>query len=126
MAVDTLSGWTLHVERGPDWLFVRPLPPHAAECGEAELAEAIYELMNQHFTYRLVLEMDEVPLLRSWFIGQLVLLHKRVTSHDGVVRLSGLSDANHDVLRFCRLHDRFPQYATRYSAIMGQRPTKPR
>lgn len=126
MVVDLVPGWTLETERGPDWLFIRPIPPaNAMQGGEVELAEAIWDLMDQQFCYRVVLEMDRVPLLRSWLIGQIVLLHKRVTAHHGLMRLSCMSDGNQEVLHMVRLDDRFPQYADRGAAVMGYRP-KPR
>jgi hypothetical protein len=126
MVVDTMPGWTLETERGPDWLFIRPIPPaNVMQSGEVEFAEAIWERMDQQFCYRVVLEMDRIPLLRSWLIGQLVLLHKRVAAHDGLMRLAGMSDGNQDVLHMVRLADRFPQYVDRGAAVMGWRP-KPR
>ena len=48
-----------------------------------DLAEAIWERMHQQFCHRVVLEMERIPLLRSWLIGQLVLLHKRVVRTKG-------------------------------------------
>lgn len=125
MLVDLVPGWTLETDRGPDWLFIRPVPPAGKEGVEVEFAEAIWERMQQHFCNRVVLEMEQIPLLRSWLIGQLVLLHKRVTSHEGLMRMSGMSDGNQEVLRMVRLDDRFPQYADRGAAVMGYRP-KPR
>ena len=126
MVVDSMPGWTLETERGPDWLFIRPIPPaNVMHSGEVEFAEAIWERMDQQFCHRVVLEMDRIPLLRSWLIGQLVLLHKRVTAHDGLMRLAGMSDGNQDVLHMVRLDDRFPQYSDRGAAVMGHRP-KPR
>lgn len=125
MVVDLIPGWTLQTDRGPDWLFIKPIPPADQQGVEVDLAEAIWERMQQQFCHRLVLEMDQVPLLRSWLIGQLVMLHKRITSHDGLMRISGMSDGNQEVLHMVRLDDRFPQYADRGAAVMGYRP-KPR
>jgi anti-anti-sigma factor len=116
----------MDLDRGPDWLFVRLRPPAAGINAEFDLAEAVWEKLDQAFCYRLVLELDDVPRLQSWVVGQLVLLHKRICSQGGVMRLCGVSDANHQVLRYCRLHDRFPQYANRTAAVMGQRPVQPR
>jgi anti-anti-sigma factor len=126
MLVDMTPGWTLEMERGPDWLFIRPVPQLDALSAEADLAEAIWERMEQQFVNRIVVEMDAVPLLRSWLIGQLVLLHKRVVSRGGLVRLAGMSDDNQRVLKMVHLDDRFPQYADRGAAVMGYRPVKPR
>ena len=125
MLVDLVPGWTLETDRGPDWLFIRPVPPPGNACGEVELAEAIWERMQQQFVHRAVIEMDQIPLLRSWLIGQLVMLHKRVAAHEGLLRLCGMSDENQEVLAMMRLDDRFPQYTDRGAAVMGYRP-KPR
>lgn len=126
MLLDVAPGWSMDLDRGPDWLFVRLRPPAHGFGLEVDLAEAVWEKLDQAFCYRLVLELDEVPMLRSWMIGQLVLLHKRICSHDGMMRLCGVSDANHEVLRCCRLDDRFPQYRNRTDAVMGHRPVRPR
>jgi anti-anti-sigma factor len=126
MLLDLAPGWTMHLDRGPDWLFIRLRPPAFGLGAEFDLAEAIWEKLEQAFCHRCVLEMEEVPLMSSWLVGQLVLLHKRITMHDGMLRLCGLSDANNAVLRICRLGDRFPQYRTRNDAVMGHRPPQVR
>ena len=79
--------------------------------------------MEQHFTYRLMLELDQVVLLNSSLIGQLIQLHKRIREHDGILRLCGLSSQNRSVLHTCALDDRFRSYDSRVEAIMG-RPTR--
>jgi anti-anti-sigma factor len=120
--MDLVPGWTMDLDRGPDWLFVRLRPPRRGDTHEVGIAEAIWELMDQSFTHRLVLEMEEIWLLRSWMIGELVKLHKRVAASGGLLRLCGLNDDNQEVLRLCRLDDRFPQYGSRSDAVMGRRP----
>jgi anti-anti-sigma factor len=126
MLLDLAPGWTMDLDRGPDWLFVRLRPPPRGLNAEVELAEAVWEMLEQSFCNRLVLELDDVPMLRSWMIGQIVNLHKRIYANGGMMRLAGLSDANQEVLRMSRLADRFPQYRNRTDAVMGHRPTQPR
>jgi anti-anti-sigma regulatory factor len=121
-------GWNLDVERGPDWLFVRLhcLPDNIWDA--PPLAEMLWSL-GEHFTYRLVLECDELQLLHTSLLGQLVLLHKRLAVNGGTLRLCGLSQQNRDVLRSCRLDSRFPVFANRGEAVLGQTvlaPNKPR
>jgi len=119
-------GWDLDVERGPDWLFVRPqLPPGDADEAPP-LAEQIWALVEQSFTYRLVLELDRIEVLRSYLVGQLVWLQKRLHTNGGVLRLCGLSDHNRQVLELCRLEGRFQQFANREDAVMCGRPQRPR
>ena len=95
----TASGYELDVERGPDSLLVRvtDLDPSAGDI--SDFAEHVWGLLQQHFTYRLVLELDEVDLLTSRLVGQLAELYERIERHDGLMRLCGLSPENRDVLR---------------------------
>jgi anti-anti-sigma regulatory factor len=126
MTTQVACDWQFDVDRGPDWLLLRA---HAPPNGDAEgmpLAEMIWDLMQQHFTRRVALDLSELKILRSVVIGQLVLLHKRIYSHEGLMRIVGLSDDNHRALIACRLHERFPQYATATEAIMAYRPLQPR
>ncbi|MCU0878193.1 MAG: STAS domain-containing protein [Pirellulaceae bacterium] len=126
MLLAVTPDWSLDIDRGPDWLFVRLRPPRQGDTGEIPLAEMIWERLEQEFCHRVVLELDDVTFLRSWLVGQLVLLHKRVASHEGMMRLCGVSRANEDVLRACRLDGRFPAYRNRTDAVMGHRPPQPR
>lgn len=119
-------GWQLEVERGPDWLFVH-LDQAAAHADESpQLAEKIWELMQQHFVNRVVLELDSLTTFSSYVVGQLVLLHKRVVTQGGMVRLAGLSERNQQVLHLARLSNRFPSYRDRSEAVRGHRPLQPR
>ncbi len=124
--IEVAPGMQLEVDRGPDWLFVRMCCDGVPLAENAPLAQSLWELLEQHFTHRLVLELDQLPSLGSSLVGQLVLLHKRIHLHDGVMRLCGLSDANQQVLRICRLEDRFPQFENREQAVQGHRPKHPR
>ena len=111
------------VDRGPDWLFVR-LRPDAHHLDD--VAERLWTLLEKHFIYRLVLEMDEVELLPSLLIGQLVMLQKRVLQHDGALRLCGLSPSCAGALHLCRLDKALPNFDCRADAVRGFTPTKPR
>ncbi|ADB14710.1 hypothetical protein Psta_0013 [Pirellula staleyi DSM 6068] len=126
MMVQLAPGWSMELDRGPDWLFVRVIATRQGDTGEIALADAVWDSLEQAFTHRLVLELDDLVLLRSWMVGQLVLLHKRVTTKEGTMRIAGLSDANQLVLRMMRLEERFPQYQSRSDAVMGHRPLQPR
>ena len=115
----TAPGCQFEVDRGPDWLLVR-LRKLEADCsGLSRLADHMWQLLEQHFTYRLVLEMDEIAVLDSTLIAQLIQLYKRISEHDGVLRLCGLSAYNRRVLHTCALDDRFPSYNSREEAVMG-------
>lgn len=120
------SGWTVEIDRGPDWLFICLQGHEPFDAAGIELAARVWQLVDQEFVNRLVLEMDNVPILRSELVGELVRLHARITSNGGIMRISGLSDANFAVLQSSRLEDRFPQYQDRREAVLGYRPNKPR
>jgi anti-anti-sigma factor len=120
-------GWELYVERGPGWLLVKVKTRKGAASDPPPLADELWDLLQRHFTYRLVLEMDQVDVLNSYLIGQLVRLYKLIREHDGIMRLCGLSAYNRQVLRICHLDDRFLPYRDREEAVMGCcRPRLPR
>jgi anti-anti-sigma factor len=110
--------WDIEVNRGPDWLFLRLHPGAQSPDG---LADKIWSLANRHFVYRLVLEMNDVDMLPSRLMGQLVMLQKRVLQRDGALRLCGLSPQCAQALRFCRLDKALPNFSSREDAVMGQR-----
>ena len=112
-------GWEMDVERGPDWLFVRLRNFQLNDANVSELASSIWSLLRQHFTSRLVLELDELPILYSNIIGQLVLLHKRIHGDGGLLRVSGLSESNLECLRGSKLAGRFPNYRSREDAVLS-------
>ena len=120
-------GCELEVERGPGWLLVRIANLDLAEFDTPPLAERVWSVLQQHFTYRLVLELDQIRVLTSRLVAQLVQLHRRIEEHGGVMRLCGLSPHNCQVLQTCRLDDRFMPYQDRQEAVMGcERPCQPR
>jgi anti-anti-sigma factor len=115
----TTAGCQFEVDRGPDWLLVRVRKLEEDPVAASHFADRLWELLEQHFTYRLMLELDEVVLLSSSLIGQLIQLHRRIRAHEGILRLCGLSSHNRLVLRTCALDDRFRSYDSRVEAIMG-------
>jgi anti-anti-sigma factor len=117
--LELASEWTVEVQRGPDWLFVRLHGPDDGDAEGTDLANRLWSMLEQHFTYRVVIELDDVPVLRSYLLGQLVMLHKRIHSRGGMLRLSGLSEDHLAALRACRLDHTFSRYPTREDAIMG-------
>jgi hypothetical protein len=125
--VTLARGWELEVERGPDWLFVRPRCCDDSAGGERELAEHLWSLLEQNLTHRMVLELGAIDLLTPGLIDQLASLQKRVHAHDGTLRICGLSDTNASLLDDCEWSSLLPHFCDRESAVMGQvRPRKPR
>ena len=125
MKAHLAEGWKVDVQRGPEWIFAR-VYALGAEPPEVSIAERLWELLEHHTQYRLVLELDDVPLLHSWMIGQLLLLKKRIHQHGGMLRLCGLSDQAMDILRVSRLSWYLDHYPNRHDAVMGWRADKPR
>ena len=124
-------GAILSVERGPDWLFVRigameSAPENQPPSDAASLADSLWSLLKQHFTYRMVLECADSLPLDSELIGQLIVLQRRVASHGGVLRLCGLPEPACQSLRFMRLDARIPHFRNRREAVQCRRPTQPR
>ena len=119
--------WELDVERGPNWLLVKVGNPLGKPWDMPTLADTLRSLMEQHFTYRLVLELDQIDLLSSELIGQLLALDKWIRARQGVMRLCGLSPDNVEILRRCCRDSFFPAYRDRLEAVWGcQRPSQPR
>lgn len=116
------SDWTCDVERGPDCLFIRLHAPDGAG-DNPHLAKEIWERLQNHFVYRLVLDMQDVPVLRSELIGQLLSLRAKIQGHDGMLRLCGLSKNCQRVLKKTNLDERLSYYSNREEAVMGRGPS---
>lgn len=115
---DVCEGWGVDVDRGPDWLFLRLHPGKQEPDG---VADQLWSLAKRHFIYRLVLEMDDVDMLPSRLMGQLVMLQNRVLQRQGALRLCGLSSECAQALRICRLDQALPNYDSRADAVLGER-----
>jgi anti-anti-sigma regulatory factor len=109
----------LEVERGPDWLLVRVRKLALAKSDATALADRLWSLLEQHFTRRLLLELDNAGTLDSNLLAQLSELHRRIEKHNGVMRVCGLSPDNLRVLHACHLDERLPAYLNRHEAVMG-------
>jgi len=109
-----------HVNRGPGWLFVRL--DSAADTGDGpQLSDELWDVADRHFTYRVVLEMDDVAILNSWFIGQLISLGRRLHQRQGKLRLCGLSDGCRQALAATRLENHLISFDSREEAVLGGR-----
>lgn len=126
--LEIAQGWSLDVERGPDWLIVRVHCDPDKGWHSAPLAENAWSLLNQHFAHRLVLECDELTVMSTELIGELVRLQKRIVTGGGQLRIAGLSEGMRDVLHTARLDGCLSVFANREDAVMGvgYRPEKPR
>jgi hypothetical protein len=120
-------GWDFEVDRGPDWLFVRPRQLTGASKESSTLSEQVWGLLEQTLAHRLVLDMTQAGSMNAALVEQLHWLNERVHGHEGIMRVCGLSPADQ---AFLRKHDPEGQIATYCdceAAVMGQdRPRLPR
>jgi len=120
-------GWDLQVERGPEWLFVRPHRVDRTAEDSPAIAEHVWAILEQSFGNRLVLEMGDFDCLDSHLVGELLWLYRKLHARDGMMRICGLSSENQALLKEFRLEERFPPYRNREDAVMnGSRPSQPR
>jgi len=113
------SGWQYDLERGPECLFVRLRSDDPNADAEPPLAQQLWSVLDEHLTYRLVLELDQIELLHSFLIGQLLLLGRRLHAQGGMLRLCGLSAHNRLALAALQLEDQLPTYKNRFDAVVG-------
>ena len=82
-------GCELDVERGPDWLLVRVRNLEHGRIGRPSVGRTSVALLQQHFTYRLVLELDGVGESEQLFgrtVARIVPADRRARRRDAVVR----------------------------------------
>ena len=118
--------WNLEVERGPDGLWVRIVGPAIGTLDSPSLADSLWSLLERHFVYRLVLDVEKIDLCDHCLVDQLTDLYGRISQHDGMLRLCGLSPKNRKAFDKCDLQGRIPCYRDREEAVMGGFPIKPR
>ncbi|MHC4178896.1 MAG: STAS domain-containing protein [Planctomycetota bacterium] len=118
--LEIAPGWKSDVDRESDWLLVKLRRPDQNATHTPPLAEALWELLQRDSTHRLVLELDQIEVLNTYLIGQLVLLHKRICVQGGALRLCGLTPHNQEVIQLCGLDDRFAPYRSREEAVLGR------
>jgi hypothetical protein len=109
----------LDVERGPNWLFVRVRKCRLGDPEAISLAQRVSSALDQHFIYRVVLELEEAALPCDRLIEELRVLDQWIQDHHGVLRLCGLPSQY--TRRFHRAHltNQFPLYHDREEAVWG-------
>jgi hypothetical protein len=66
-----------------------------------------------------VLELEELDLMPTDMIEQLVMLQERLAQCGGALRICGLSTDCAETLRDSQLDAALPNYATRQAAVLG-------
>ena len=120
------QGWSVAVERGPDWLFVTLQCDNPSQAEPTHLAENLWELGQCHLVNRIVLDLHELPQLSSALLGELALLGQRMHNAKGVLRLCGVPASGEESIRAAALDRLFPCYSDRAAAVRGERPRQPR
>ena len=122
-----IPGWELDVDRGPDCLLVKVRKPRQRAGTPPPLAEVLWSVVEQHFIYRLVVELDQIKALDDSILDQLLLLHDRIAEHGGLMRICGLAPRCRQRLLERQLDDRLVPYQDREEAVMASAmPRRPR
>jgi len=111
------GGWDARVDRGPNWLLVRVRSLHDGPLNDEPLAKWLWHLMEEHSTYRIALELDEIEVLSNVLIRQLARLDQMARKHGGFVRLCGLSRDSWQRVVQNGLGDVFHHYTDREEAV---------
>jgi hypothetical protein len=113
--------WDFAVERGPNWLLVRAENPTVDAEDERSLVESLWAVMQEHLTYRLVLEFAEEQSLVPPLIRQLLELRQLAQFQHGCVRLCGMSRNERQRLRRSIYGRNLPVFRDRQDAVFGFR-----
>jgi hypothetical protein len=93
------QGFELEIGRGPGSLSVKVNKLRRDTSNPPPLAESLWALLEQHFTYRMLLDLGAVKEMDDYLVDQMFQLSKRVHEHDGTLHICGLSERNQQVLR---------------------------
>ncbi|WP_197525717.1 STAS domain-containing protein [Pseudobythopirellula maris] len=110
------DGWWATLEHEGDRLYVRPYPEGDQPTPALGLVERLWAAIDERGVRDVVLEMDDVAFLPSSLMGELVRLHKRLATHSGQLRLSGLHEQCADALHITRLDQVLPTFPGRGAA----------
>lgn len=110
-------GWGTELEHLTDWLVIRLFTHGDDRASEPPLADALFKVAETQQRFRVIVEPEPGLHFRSWFVGELITLHKRLHLRGGALRLAGVTDGNHEVIRLMRLTDRIPVFPNRDAAV---------
>ncbi len=105
----------LGVERGPDWLFVRLEPAGGGQ--RANLADSVWETIQEHGASRVVLELDRVECVDESLRGAIAELGSRLRDAGGLIRICGLSEPELVWLRSLPAAAAVPHFGSRAEAV---------
>lgn len=112
------GGMRLDVRRGPNWLFIRVQPDSAFDRCTKNLHDAIWDVIERHFVYRVVLELDTIETLPDDVIAQLVVLQERLAQRGGALRLCGLAPTAEESLHEYEVDKALPNHSSWERAVL--------
>jgi anti-anti-sigma factor len=110
-------GWRATLDQQERWLCVQLHPESNNLSPGHGLIERLWKAIQNRGALSVVLEMDDVTFLPSSLMGELVRLHKRLATHNGRLRLSGLRHEWAEALHTCRLDRVLPTFDNRAEAL---------
>ncbi len=119
MVTHAIEGFKLVVDRGPNWLFVKLQPQRHFAQDIVQIADELWSIASRHFTYRVVLELEELRQMPADLVDQLVILQERLAQCDGSLRVCGLSEECARKLSGTHVEATLSNYATRQEAVLG-------
>ena len=111
-------GWRATLDPQDRWLCVRLHPENTNLSPGHGLIERLWETVDSRGAHNVVLEMNDVTFLPSSLMGELVRLHKRLATHNGRLRLSGLRSECAEALHVCRLDRVLPTFRATEDALL--------
>ena len=80
---------------------------------------ALWSIASRHFTYRIVLELEELREIPPAMVDQLVVLHERLAHSDGSLRICGMSVG--PIRNLCEgdFDTALPVYGSQQEAVLG-------
>ncbi len=108
----------LEIDRGPNWLFVK-FHPGRSKAELAKMGDELWTVAENHFVYRMVVEMEEIDTLTDDLVRQLAKLREQLEEQEGALRVCGLQKSCAAKLENFHLDHTLQSHASRESAILG-------
>jgi len=93
------QGYELDVVRGPGSLSVKVNKLRHDPENRPALGHDLWALMEQHFIYRMLLDLERVEVVDDYLVDELLHLSRSIHQHDGTLHICGLSERNQRILR---------------------------
>jgi hypothetical protein len=118
----TGTDWSVSIDRGPDWLFIRLEPPRRLgdDAVVDRLDDHVWQTIREHGAHRVVLELDRVQAINEGLIDMIAAVGTRVRDDGGLLRVCGLSRPNLDRLRRSTNAADVPHFGSRAEAVIAR------